>query len=435
MKRLWSPAAAAAVLVVATASPAAATVSVSGGTVQSDNNGDTVTPFCQTGNLSASGAAAPGSPCSTLESLTVIGNGGTDTIDLSEVTSAAFPVLTQVTIRADEDLFTQTPAADTVYGSPLGDLIRADTLDTISGGEGSDLLIGGLTSGGGLGDDTIVELQSNGVGSGGPGDDRFVNSLTAGGVDGGSGTDTWEWDFDKGVVGVDATIVVTANGVTFTVDGTTLPTSTMTGFEQLYLTLMRQGTHVFDGSAFPGRQHVRGFASNDTIVGGAFDDTLLGGADQDTLTGNGGVDLLEAGDGDDTVQARDGVADRVDCGAGNDTVVADAVDVVVACEAVQLPPVAVPPAPPAPVAPTTGVVKGPDSVTKPGKGKFKFSSPSAGATFECRLDKKAWKACTSPYTVKTKKLDPGKHKLSVRAVAGGLKDATPSKKTFKVKTG
>ena len=43
-----------------------------------------------------------------------------------------------------------------------------------------------------------------------------------------------------------------------------------------------------------------------------------------------------------------------------------------------------------------------------------------------------WYAVT---VVKTKKLDSGKHKLQVRAVAAGLTDATPSKKTFKVKAG
>ncbi len=148
--------------------------------------------------------------------------------------------------------------------------------------------------------------------------------------------------------------------------------------------------------------------------------------------------MLHGGDGDDIVNARDGVADRVDCGAGVDTVVADASDSVVNCESVQLPPVAVPPAPPVvapPVAvvPVTGAVKGPRAVTKPTKAKFTFSSTTAGATFQCKVDSKAWKACGSPYKVATKKLKPGKHKLIVRAVVGGVVDATPSKKVFTVR--
>ena len=74
-------------------------------------------------------------------------------------------------------------------------------------------------------------------------------------------------------------------------------------------------------------------------------------------------------------------------------------------------------------------------VTKPAKAKFTFASSTAGATFQCKVDAKAWKACTSPYKVATKKLTPGKHKLLVRAVVGGAADATPSTKVFTVRRG
>ena len=74
-------------------------------------------------------------------------------------------------------------------------------------------------------------------------------------------------------------------------------------------------------------------------------------------------------------------------------------------------------------------------MTQPAKAKYKFKSPTAGATFQCKLDKKSWKACKSPYKVKAEKLNAGKHKLQVRAVLAGVVDATPSKKTFKVKKG
>ena len=63
-------------------------------------------------------------------------------------------------------------------------------------------------------------------------------------------------------------------------------------------------------------------------------------------------------------------------------------------------------------------------------------SSTAGATFQCKLDKKAWKTCTSPFKVATKNLkaskDGTKHVVRVRAVLAGVVDATPSKKTFKV---
>jgi hypothetical protein len=50
------------------------------------------------------------------------------------------------------------------------------------------------------------------------------------------------------------------------------------------------------------------------------------------------VDAPDGGDGDDAITSRDGSADTVTCGAGADTVVADATDVLAAdCENVQLP--------------------------------------------------------------------------------------------------
>ncbi len=100
-----------------------------------------------------------------------------------------------------------------------------------------------------------------------------------------------------------------------------------------------------------------------------------------------------------------------------------------------------------PAAPATGAIKGPKRIKSGKKGKFTFTGPS-GAKFECRVDKTRkqqhgraetarkkpvpWKACTSPYKVKTKKLKPGKHTVYVRAVQFGLTDPTPSARKFKV---
>ena len=63
------------------------------------------------------------------------------------------------------------------------------------------------------------------------------------------------------------------------------------------------------------------------------------------------------------------------------------------------------------------------------KVKFTFSASTAGATFECKLDKGALAPCASP---KTYKLKAGKHKFSVEAVSGGLTDPTPATFSFKV---
>ena len=60
------------------------------------------------------------------------------------------------------------------------------------------------------------------------------------------------------------------------------------------------------------------------------------------------------------------------------------------------------------------------------KVKFTFSADVPGATFRCKLDKKAYAPCTSPKRLKVK---AGKHKFSVVATAAGVTDPTPA--TFK----
>ncbi|HET8814049.1 MAG TPA: glycine-rich protein [Solirubrobacterales bacterium] len=83
--------------------------------------------------------------------------------------------------------------------------------------------------------------------------------------------------------------------------------------------------------------------------------------------------------------------------------------------------------------PNTTIASHPRKVIKTAakrvKVKFTFHSPTAGASFECKLDKRAYAACTSPKRYKVK---VGKHKFSVRAVKGGVADPTPASFKFKV---
>lgn len=82
-------------------------------------------------------------------------------------------------------------------------------------------------------------------------------------------------------------------------------------------------------------------------------------------------------------------------------------------------------------APQTVIDRGPRKQTKKRTAKFKFSSPDPGATFECAFDEKPFKACTSP--LKLKRIKPGKHVFSVRAVVGGTPDPSPATYQFKRK--
>jgi PKD repeat protein len=83
-------------------------------------------------------------------------------------------------------------------------------------------------------------------------------------------------------------------------------------------------------------------------------------------------------------------------------------------------------------APDTVLGAHPKNVVKTGKRasvRFSFSSAPAGATFECRMDRGAFTACTSP---KSYRLKPGRHSFSVRAVSGGVEDPTPAGFAFRV---
>lgn len=83
----------------------------------------------------------------------------------------------------------------------------------------------------------------------------------------------------------------------------------------------------------------------------------------------------------------------------------------------------IPPPPPNPP-PTTQLKKHPAKRTTKQPAKFTFSSNEPGSRFECMLDKKAFRACSSPYR---KKVKLGKHVFQVRAVdAQGKADPSPA---------
>lgn len=73
--------------------------------------------------------------------------------------------------------------------------------------------------------------------------------------------------------------------------------------------------------------------------------------------------------------------------------------------------------------PDTDLRKHPAARTTKRKSKFTFSSSDPGSGFECKLDRKPFKPCLSPF-VRTVK--PGPHKFQVRAVdPQGKRDPTP----------
>ena len=82
-------------------------------------------------------------------------------------------------------------------------------------------------------------------------------------------------------------------------------------------------------------------------------------------------------------------------------------------------------------APNTTITKAPDDKLDRDKAKYKFGSSEPNSTYECKLDRKAYAACTSPKTLKH--LGPGRHTFRVRATdAAGNTDQTPAVDRFKV---
>ncbi len=232
---------------------------------------------------------------------TFSGGSGVDTADYSLRTA---PLTITVGAAGGDGAAGELDAildAERVLGGSASDVIvgggEASTLaggagaDTLTGGAAADVLFGGtLADGAGSGDDTL---------DGGGGGDILR---------GGDGVDTASYAGRSAPVGV-------------TLDDA-----------------------VGDGTAGEGDnvrtdvERVVGGTGADTLIGSDGRDTLEGGLGADTIDGGDGADVLHGDDGADVIVARDGQVDAVVCGAGDDTVSADAADGVAAdCEHVDRP--------------------------------------------------------------------------------------------------
>ena len=84
-------------------------------------------------------------------------------------------------------------------------------------------------------------------------------------------------------------------------------------------------------------------------------------------------------------------------------------------------------------APETTIVSGPSGTVAQASGTFTFSSPDAGATFQCSVDGGGWFGCGASYPFYN--FADGTHLLEVRAVDGaGNFDASPASRTWTIDT-
>ena len=152
---------------------------------------------------------------------------------------------------------------DTVSGGEGNDIIMTgDDADVVSGDEGNDTIDAGI-------DDDLVD--------GGTGDDSILGGHGSDTINGGDGD-----DFING--GDPALAPLQAPDETDPV-----PTN---------------GLDLIDGGA--GNDTILGEDDDDTLIGGLGDDSIDGGLDDDSINGNDGNDTLIGGDGSDTVNGGDG---------------------------------------------------------------------------------------------------------------------------------
>lgn len=82
-------------------------------------------------------------------------------------------------------------------------------------------------------------------------------------------------------------------------------------------------------------------------------------------------------------------------------------------------------------APQTQLRRKPPKRTTDRTPSFRFSADEGSATFQCRLDRKRFRRCRSPFT--SPRLSLGRHRFQVRAVgSGGRVDLSPSTYRFRV---
>jgi Ca2+-binding RTX toxin-like protein len=201
---------------------------------------------------------ATGASLTTLNALSVNGNGGNDVIDLSQLNVSFLDTDPTVLGGAGNDTITGSARQDRIDGG-------ADN-DRIDGGAGGDAIEGGT------GDDTV---------RGNTGSDAMA---------GGDGAD----------------LLVEAGNASFTLNATQLlggPVfggDTQGGFEAADLT-GGIDNNVINAAAFGGPVTLSGGAGNDSLSGSQFADSINGGQGDDAITGLGGNDTLQGAGGTNTL--------------------------------------------------------------------------------------------------------------------------------------
>jgi Ca2+-binding RTX toxin-like protein len=216
------------------------------------------------------------------------------------------------------DILRGDAGADTIYGLGGNDNIDggADN-DIIDGGAGDDTLLGsaGLDQiGGGLGNDTIDGGADNDTIDGGDGNDTITGGAGNDGLAGGAGDDVFLMGLGAGSDAFDGGAGY--DTIQAAANNVVLSFSSIIGIE------------AFSAGGFTGVT-IAGSTGNDIMDFGGVVTTggmaISGGAGDDTITGTQGVDTLRGDAGNDTIYGLGG-NDLIDAGTGADNVYGGAGD-------------------------------------------------------------------------------------------------------------
>ncbi len=218
----------------------------------------------------SSGLVVNGNPdilAASITSIMVMGGDGSNRIDLTGVTTAAFDIALTITVSGGD-------GNDTILGSEFA--------DSLVGGNGADSITGGLD------DDSLDGSNGNDTLSGGVGDDSLLGGDGADSINGDVGNDT----------------VIAGNGADNVSGGD--GTDSLNGGD---------GSDTLSGDA--DNDTLNGDNGNDSLLGGADNDSILGGTGNDTASGGDGIDTLNGGVDNDSMNG-DAGTDSIDGELGND---------------------------------------------------------------------------------------------------------------------
>lgn len=249
---------------------------------------------------------------SAVESILITGSDADNTIDITNVTAAAFsftdgtgnPVSIDIDAKNGNDtLLGSLDLVATLRGGDGNDTITSTApADIILAGDGDDTVTGGA------GNDSIDAGDGADQVTGNTGDDTIIGGDGADILSGGDGLDS--------ILGGDGSDVITGDAGIDTIDGGS-GSDVINGNDGDDSLLGGIGDDMIFGDA--GLDFINGGDGNDVLNGGVDDDQLFGSSGDDVLNGDEGDDLLHGGLGNDTIQGNDG-ADHIFGGGGHDDI-------------------------------------------------------------------------------------------------------------------